>query len=304
MTYIVENSADNQLGAIEHQIYAVPFVNVAVGLPQAGAAGTDALRRQAWNAAMNGQYPTCAAAAAEALNSPGAGSMTAWFDFFSGTRHWELEPYFDIDGGRALALELSRDEELEGIEYIAYLEKPKPVEIVLQSRGYDVAWVNPVTGERRKQKQFHGDRLRLEPPDSKQDWVLHVSRESKKESMLRSYKFESKRPLMQEVEQNAERVPYQIVEPSAEALPAGLPVKYAAKVTRDTRATRSMLWLWTAEVSNGGQGFRVVGTGPEGEMRIPPGIVTRSPAVLNLRLTGMNANGKVYFSDRIYKIGQ
>ena len=142
------------------------------------------------------------------------------------------------------------------------------------------------------------------PPDTKQDWVLHVSRESKKEGMLRSYKFESRRPLMQEVEQNTERIPYQIVEPSAEALPAGLPVKYAAKVTRDSRATRSMMWLWTGEVSTGGQGFRVLGTGPEGEMRVPPGIVRRNPSVLNLRLTGMNANGKVYFFDRIYKIGQ
>ncbi len=303
MTYIVENSTDNQLGAIEHQIYAVPFVNVAVGSPQSDAAGADALRRQVWNAAMNGQYPTCAEAAAETLNSPGAASMTPWFDFFSGTRHWELEPYFDIDGGRALALELSHDEEMEGIEYIAYLEKAKPVEIVLQSRSYDVAWINPVTGERRKQKQFRGDRLRLEPPDTKQDWVLHVSRESKKEGMLRSYKFESRRPLMQEMEQNTERVPYRIVEPSTEALRAGLPLKYAAKVTRDSRATRSMMWLWTGEVSTGGQGFRVLGTGPEGEMRVPPGIVRRNPAVLNLRLTGMNANGKVYFSDRIYKIG-
>ena len=304
MTYIVENSADNQLGAIEHQIYAAPFVNVAVGLPQSGTAGVDALRMQAWNAAMNGQYPTCAAAAAEALDSPGAAQMTAWFDFFSGTRHWELEPYFDIDGGRALALELSHDEEMEGIEYIAYLEKAKPVEIVLQNQRYDVAWFNPATAERRKQKQFHGNRLRLEPPDTKQDWVLHVSRESKKEGMLRSYKFESRRPLMQEVEQNAARIPYQIVEPSAEALTAGLPLKYAAKVTRDSRATRAMLWLWTGEVSSDGQGFRVLGTGPEGEMRIPPGIVKRNPSVLNLRLTGMNAIGKVYFFDRIYKLSQ
>ena len=89
-----------------------------------------------------------------------------------------------------------------------------------------------------------------------------------------------------------------------DALPAGAPLKYAAKVTRDSRATRSMLWLWTGEVSTDGQGFRVLGTGPEGEMRIPPGIVRRNPAVLNLRLTGMNANGKVYFVDRIYRIAQ
>ena len=44
---------------------------------------------------MNGQYP-----------ASGSGKyMTAWFEFMSGNRFWELEPYFDVNGGRALALE-------------------------------------------------------------------------------------------------------------------------------------------------------------------------------------------------------
>ena len=47
--------------------------------------------RDLWNATMNGQYPAA-----------GSGEyMTAWFDFMSGNRYWELEPYFDVDGGRA-----------------------------------------------------------------------------------------------------------------------------------------------------------------------------------------------------------
>ena len=38
--------------------------------------------------------------------------MSVWYDILLGTRHWELEPYFDVDGGRALAL--------EDTEYLVY----------------------------------------------------------------------------------------------------------------------------------------------------------------------------------------
>jgi len=31
-------------------------------------------------------------------------------------RYWELEPYFELDGGRAVAL--------SGVEYLVYIEKP------------------------------------------------------------------------------------------------------------------------------------------------------------------------------------
>jgi len=51
---------------------------------------------------MNGQYPTYAntAPAARSTDSPGARAMTVWFNLMAGTRHWDLEPYFDVDGGR------------------------------------------------------------------------------------------------------------------------------------------------------------------------------------------------------------
>lgn len=65
-----------------------------------------------------------------------------------------------------------------------------------------------------------------------------------------------------------------------------------------------MMWLWTGEVSADGQGYRVLGAGQEGEMRIPAGIAKRYPAVLGLRLAGMNANGKVYFLDKVYRLTQ
>ena len=44
---------------------------------------------------MDGQY---AAIANDATNEASARAMTAWFDFLKDTRHWELEPYFDVDG--------------------------------------------------------------------------------------------------------------------------------------------------------------------------------------------------------------
>ncbi len=321
MSYVVHHSADSQLGAIEHQLYALPFINTDFGYEESGAGkdqpeavDPDTFRKRLWNSAMNGQYPTFGNTGTYAggttepdtrsLDSEGARQMTVWYDFFSGTRHWELEPYFDVDGGRAVALEIPNDEEMEGIEYIVYVEKPGPVDIVLQKRGYSVAWVNPITGERLKQKDFKGDRLKIEPPDAKHDWVLHVSRESKKESMLRSYKFESRPILMQEVEQDAQRIPYEVEAPSGEELRVGQTIHYAAKIRRDTRATRSMMWLWTGEVSADGRGYRVLGTGIEGEMRIASIIAKRYPAVLNLRLAGMNANGKVYFLDKVFKLIQ
>jgi hypothetical protein len=323
VTYFVHNSGDNQLGAIEHQFHAAPFVNVGFAAEDSGAgrsqprdADTDAFRRRLWNATMDGSYPTFANTGTRGtvsplvdlgqLDSPGALQMKVWRDFFLGTRHWELEPYFDVDGGRALALEVPREEEEnpEGIEYIVFVERPGPVEIVLQKHNYDVAWVNPITGQRLKQKDFRGDRLKLQPPDTKQDWVLHVSRESKKEGMLRSYKFETHAILLQEVEQNPQRVPYEIVEPAADTLLVGKPTRLAAKVTRETRATRTMMWLWTGEVSTEGRGYRVLATGREGEASIPAGLASQYPAVLNLRLAGMNANGKIYFLDRIYKLAQ
>ena len=48
----------------------------------------------------------------------------------------------------------------------------------------------------------------------------------------------------------------------------------------------------------------MLGYGREGEMKISAAIVRRFPAVLSLRLMGMNANGKVYFSDRIYRVAR
>ena len=311
MDYIVYQSADDQLGAIERQLYTVPFVNTGFGYEDSGAGkshphhvDTGTFRKRLWNATINGQYPTFGNTGAYGgsnfppserfFQSPGAQLMTYWFDFFSKTRYWELEPHFDVDGGRALSL--------PGIEYIVYVEKPAgPVELLVERHGYDVAWFNPATGERIPQKDWKGERFVAEPPNRTQDWVLHVSREGKKEGM-RSYKFESRQILMQEVEQSAQRIPFEIVEPSADELRAGADVKYAVKIKRETRGTRSMMYLWTGEVVAGAKGARVLGTGSEGVFQIPPDLIATGEAVLNLRVTAVNANGKAYSLDRVYRV--
>ncbi len=311
MNYVAYESADDQLGAIEHQLYAMPFVNLKLGYEDSGAgrAGTDAvktdtLRHRLWNTTMDGQSPTFGNTGTSGLqpevdvrflDSPGARQLTVWFDFFSRTRYWELEPYFDVDGGRALAL--------EGVEYIVYVEKPGPVEMVVEKHGYDVAWFNPATGESIKEKKgFKGDRFSGEPPDRTHDWVLHVSREGHKESMLKSYKFESRPISMQEIEQVPQKAPFEIAEPASGTLSLSNPAKYAAHVTRENRATRSMMWLWSGEAASGQQGFRIIGTGAQGVLRIPPNIANNYPALIAVRLYGMNANGKVYSLIRVYNL--
>jgi hypothetical protein len=63
-----------------------------------------------------------------------------------------------------------------------------------------------------------------------------------------------------------------------------------------------MMWLWTGEVSTERRGYRVLGGGNDSETTIPSDLAGSYPAVLHLRLTGMNANGKIYFLDRIYRL--
>ena len=310
--FVSYRSGDDQVGAIEHQLYPVPFVNFefaredsGAGKSSAGDVDANTFRHRLWNAAMDGQYPGYAntgtaggkiAPDAKYADSPGAKQMTAWFDFFAHTRHWELEPYFDVDGGRALAL--------EGVEYIVYVEKPgAPIEVQVDKHSYDVAWFNPITGESIKQKKdFKGERFTGTPPDNSHDWVLHLSREGKKEGMLRSVKFDSREvPLaLQELETNTAKVPFEIESPKGPSLPLSVSHPYSAKIKRDTRATRAMMYLWEGEVTSSGEGFRVIGTGAKGTLHIPPEIAKTAPADMTVRVYGMNANGKVYAVNTAY----
>jgi uncharacterized protein DUF5060 len=275
MTILSYGTADANVGAVEHQFYGMPAVNTGIQS-----------ERDLWNATMNGQYP-----------ASGSGKyMTAWFDFMSGNRYWELEPYFDVDGGRAVAL--------EDVEYIVYIEKPGPVELTVEDHGYDVVWINPETGERVKAKNYKGKHFTGEPPDKSHDWVLRVSREGTKEGMLRSYKFDSREvPIrLQQVEMDPGKMPFEVSAPDGD-ISMALPPPYSLKITHPTRATRDLLVEWTAEVVLDGEGFRVVGTGSKGMMRIPASIVHKLPGTLSLRVSILNANGKAYAIDKVYRLG-
>lgn len=276
MDFIIEASTNDAVGSVEHQLYQVPFVGV-----------TDA--QHLWNSTMDGEYP----------EFRGGDTLKAryWFDFMSDTRHWELEPYFDVDGARAVAL--------EEIEYVNYIEHPgPPVEVSVEKHGYDVMWFNPATGEYLEQKKYKGEHFTGEAPDKSHAWVLLVAREGRKESMLKSYKFDSRPVPVQELETNPQKVPYTIVDPAGNTLEAGKPIQFSIKLTRSTRATRSMTYLWTGEVAADGRGPRVIGTGAPGTFVIPPTIATRFPAVLSIHLTALNANGKAYAADRVYQLNK
>jgi hypothetical protein len=277
MNFIIEATTNDVIGSVEHQIYQVPFVGV-----------TDA--QHLWSTTMDGEYPE--------FHGEGAAMCRFWFDVIADTRHWELEPYFDVDGARAVAL--------EDVEYVSYIEHPgPPVEISVEKHSYDVSWFNPATGESIEQKKYKGEHFTGEVPDKGHPWVLLVEREGRKESMLKSYKFDSREvPLLQEIESNPQKVPYVIVEPSGNTLDAGKPVKFSAKLTRETRATRSMMSLWTGEVAADGQGLRVLGTGSPGTFVIPPSIALNFPAVLSIHLTALNANGKAYSADRVFQLNK
>jgi hypothetical protein len=273
MNILSYESVEQNMGAVEHQFYQLPAVNAGIQS-----------QRDLWNATMNGQYP-----------ASGAGVyMKVWAEFMAGSRFWELEPYFDVDGGRAVAL--------EDVEYIVYVEKPGPVELTVENHNYDVVWMNPATGEMLKQKDYKGEHFTGEPPDKSHDWVLRVSREGHKQGMLKSYKFDSRPVPVQEIEQNPSKIPFEIAAPQGSELSLSHPAAFAVKIKRDTRATRSLSVEWTAEVPQENEGYRVVGTGKEGTLAFPPGLASRVPGVVSLRLMLLNANGKAYTLDKVYKL--
>jgi hypothetical protein len=220
--------------------------------------------------------------------------MTVWYDVMATTRHWELEPYFDVDGGRALAL--------EGVEYLVYVEKPGPVEMDVEKHSYEAVWTDPADGTTIRRK-YSGQHFTGEPPDKIHDWVLHLVREGTLAGMARSYKFESQDVVLQEVESSPEKVVFELDRPKGE-LPVSKPVPYAAKLKKATRGTRAMMWLWTGEVFADRQGYRVLASSQEGEMQVPPSLAAQYPATMLMRVYAMNALGKVYLVSKGFDLTQ
>jgi hypothetical protein len=278
---------DDSAGAIDQQIYQLPAVsNFASDAPDA-----DAFRHRLWNAMADGQYPSTAIP-----NEQAANEMKVWYEFMEGTRHWELEPFFDADNGRGLAL--------DGVEYIIYVEKPGPVSVRLEKHGYDGRWFNPANGQSVKLKEIKTEVFTGEPPDRTHDWVLQISREGHKASMLKSYKFDSREEgiALQEVEGNPDKVPFDVVEPAGDNISLGKPAAFSVKLKRETKALQNMRYEWTGEVTVDNRSYRIIGTGAKGTFEIPGNIAKEYPAALHVKVLGMNGLGKVYVLDRNYTL--
>jgi hypothetical protein len=285
MNFIVESSPHPELAAVEHQFTEQPSIHVI------SAAEPDAFRRELWNATANGQYPD---APFEALrNEANVKAVETWFRLVSETRHWEFEPFFDIDGARAAGL--------EEVEYLTYAEKPGIIEITLPKHKYNPVWVNPASGEEIPLKDYRGEVFSRETPDRSHDWVLQVPRDGRKESMARSYYFESQDPPVQEVESDAAKTPFEIVDPPGDQISVRAPAPFKIKITRANRATRYVQYVWWGEVVAGGEGARVMAFGPSGSFTLPK-TLAQPGAILNLRLAAINANGKAYELDRVYTL--
>jgi hypothetical protein len=279
--------APDAIPMIEHQLNTVPQVTLLDG-----SLAADAFRKRLWNATMSGAYPVIAGRATAANLK----TMTAWFDTLSRTRHWDTEPHFDIDGGRALAV--------PGVEYLVYIENPMKVEVTVEKHGYDVWWINPSTGEATKEKKdWKGAVFEGTPPDATRDWILHLSRDGKKEGMLKSYKFESWPIAVQEPERSPQKATFELTKPAPDTvLTAGQPAPFQIKLKKQTPGTRRMTYILVGEIVRDGQGNRILATGAEGTLAVPANLLSQSEGVINVRVAALNAPGKVYLIDYIFSV--
>ena len=286
MNFLIEASPNPQLGAVEHQFTAQPQVHIVTSVEPV------AFRHELWTSTTNGEYPSVSY---QALQNPAnVKAAQVWFQVMSDTRHWELEPYFDVDNARALGL--------DEVEYLAYADKPGIVEVSLPKHKYNPVWVNPITGEEDPLKNYRGEVFSRPVPDGSHDWVLQVPREGHMKGMLKSYYFESQAPPVQEVEINGEKTPFEIAEPSSDVIDVSKSIPFAIKLTRPNRATRVMEYVWSGEVVADGQGSRVLAIGADGTFQFPVDLIQNFPANLTLRLMAINANGKAYEIDKVYQL--
>jgi len=323
MNYVVEQSSDPDLATVDYEIYTAPQVNAEFAYENSGAGkshdhhvDTDTFRKRLWNAAVRGQYPTFGNTGTyggrkfdvnlQFADSPGARQMAILYDFFTQTRYIDLQRHYRVEGGVALNLERPRayGESFEGVEYIVYVEKPAPLELLVQKGKYDVSWFNPIDGSWTHQKdKFNGERFSTPgPPDASHDWVLYVRREGRKEGMNRSYFLESKRAQPKKVETAKSEVPYEIQMPDQSELVAGREYDFNATVTKDSRAARQSSWLWLGEVAGSGTGYRVLGTKQFGKFQIPEGLASRYPATLQIRLLAVDGVGRVFEVFKPYRL--
>jgi len=286
MDYLIEASPHPELAAVEHQFTEAPEIHLV------NATAPYEFRHELWNCTTNGEYPSVSY---EALQNPAnVKALQTWFRVVSDTRHWEFEPYFDVDGARAVGL--------TEVGFIAYAQTPGIVEITLEKHKYNPVWVNPISGEEIPMKDYRGEILSRQTPDTSHDWILDVEREGHKESMARSVRFESEDPPVQEAELDAAKIPFEIVDPAGDEMNSAIPQLFSVKLKRANRATRSMQYVWWGEVVAGGEGARVLAVGPSGTFSIPKNLIKQPGSNLNVRLLAINANGKAYEVDRVYRL--
>jgi Domain of unknown function (DUF5060)/Protein of unknown function (DUF4038) len=286
MSFLIEASPHPEMGAIDHQFNEQPEIHVIETTVPA------AFRHELWNATTNGEYPSVSYQSLQ--NEANAKAVKAWLNVIAGTRYWELEPFFDVSGARAVGL--------NEVEYLAYAEKPGIVEMQLPRHKYNPLWINPATGEEIPMKDYRGETFSRTTPDNERDWILQAPRDGEKASMARYYYFESQDPPVQEVETDAAKAPFTIVSPDGDKVNPNIPVRFEVKVTRANRASRSMQYVWWGDVVPGVDGARVLGFGSSGTFTIPKSLITASGTALTLRVYAMNANGKAYEVDKVYQL--
>ncbi len=300
MDHAIYGPDRDDLIAVEHQSNTAPQVALIDGsLPP------DEFRRRLWNAVMSGAYPSMKGAVQP--DSPNARTMEAWFRFMSErVRFWDTQPYFDVEGGRAIALPglQTEDYDLPATEYLVYIEKPGPVKVTTRKHTYNIYWVNPSTGEARKEKKdWKGELYAVSPPSSSGDWVLHLSRDGRKEGMLRSYKFESWPVPVQEPERSPQKAPFELTKPAmGDTLPAGVPAPYEITLKRQTSGTRRMTYVLTGEIVQDGEGARYLASGPAGAFTVDPMLMKSGSGALAVRLAALNAAGKLYLLDYVFTV--
>jgi hypothetical protein len=285
MNYLIEESPDPQLGAVEHQFTQMPEIHIVQ------ASEPEAFRHELWNAATNGEYISVSYAALQ--NEQNVKAAQTWFRVISQTRHWELEPYFDVTGARSVGL--------DEVEYLAYAQQPGIIEITLPKHKYNPVWVNPSTGEELPLKNYRGEVFSQQTPDNSHDWVLTVPRDGEKGNLARSVYFESQDPPVQEVESDPAKAPFAVVQPAGDAISLSDPIAYLIKLTRANRASRTMQYLWWGETVQGGEGARLLGLGSSGNSTALNKMAADAPN-LNVRIQAINANGKAYEVDRVYEL--
>ena len=298
--YFVQNRVDPALAAIEYELNRAPFVNTGIGV---GASPASA-RRQAWNAAVRGHYVTLSAEDTSA-ESPFAEQMVPLKQFFSQSRYYDLQPHYRIVGGAALALHRvpRYSERTVGIEHVVYAETPGLIELVMPKQQYSISWYNPANGAWFDQKKkFKGDRYRSRTPDDKQDWVLYIRREGKKQDYNKSFVLESKLPRFREVEYSPSEVPFEIQLPEGNELQAGRAHDFNATLLKNTIAAKRTVWLWMAEAAGSDRGARVLGTTQSGSFNIPGDLAQSYPTTLSVRAIGLDGAGRLFEAFRTYSL--